>query len=46
MRTFTGWYTHGLPGGRKLRCRINSLATTEAFIDAIESFFEEARLAA
>jgi nifR3 family TIM-barrel protein len=46
MRTFTGWYTHGLPGGRKLRCRISSLETTEAFIDAIESFFEEACLAA
>jgi nifR3 family TIM-barrel protein len=46
MRTFTGWYTHGLPGGRKLRCRINWLETTEAFIDAVESFFEEARLAA
>jgi len=46
MRTFTGWYTHGLPGGRKLRRRINSLATTEEFIDAIESFFEEACLAA
>ena len=46
LRTFTGWYTHGLPGGRALRCRINTLHTADAFVAAVESFFEEARAAA
>ncbi len=39
IRTFTGWYTHGLPNGRSLRQRINSLTSTSEFIDAIEEFF-------
>ena len=25
LRKFTGWYTHGLPNGRKLRQAINQL---------------------
>ncbi len=39
IRTFTGWYTHGLPDGRSLRQRINSLTSVSEFIDAIEGFF-------
>jgi nifR3 family TIM-barrel protein len=39
IRTFTGWYTHGLPNGRALRQRINGLQSTAQFIDAIEEFF-------
>ncbi len=39
VRTFTGWYTHGLPNGRALRQRINSLTSVSEFIDAIEGFF-------
>ena len=39
IRTFTGWYTHGLPNGRALRQRINSLTSVAQFIDAIEEFF-------
>jgi nifR3 family TIM-barrel protein len=39
MRTFTGWYTHGLPGGKRLRMRINSLHTPDAFVEAVKSFF-------
>jgi len=39
IRTFTGWYTHGLPNGRSLRQRINSLTSVSQFIDAIEEFF-------
>jgi len=39
IRTFTGWYTHGLPSGRSLRQRINSLTSVSRFIDAIEEFF-------
>jgi len=39
IRTFTGWYTHGLPNGRALRQRINSLDSVAQFIEAIEEFF-------
>ena len=46
LRTFTGWYTHGLPGGKHLRARINSLHTADAFLEAIEEFFKRARVAA
>jgi tRNA-dihydrouridine synthase B len=41
LRKFTGWYTHGLPNGRRLRQRINSLPDVEAFLTAVEEFFEE-----
>jgi tRNA-dihydrouridine synthase B len=40
IRTFTGWYTHGLPNGRVLRQQINSLISVSQFIDAIEEFFQ------
>ena len=43
LRTFTGWYTHGLPGGKKLRAKINQLHNAPAFVDAVETFFEQAR---
>ena len=46
LRTFTGWYTHGLPGGRQLRLGINSLDTPGAFLEAVERFFDAARAAA
>ncbi len=46
MRTFTGWYTHGLAGGKRLRARIQSLQSAEAFFDAIDAFFEEERRSA
>ncbi len=42
LRTFTGWYTHGLPDGRHLRSRIQSLATIGDFLAA----FEEAEMTA
>ena len=41
IRTFAGWYTHGLPNGRALRQRINSLTSVSQFIDAIEGFFTD-----
>ncbi len=41
LRTFTGWYTHGLPHGRKLRQQINSLPDVPAFLAAVERFFDE-----
>ncbi len=46
LRTFTGWYTHGLTDGRQLRTKIGSLETAEAFLEAVEQFFESARAAA
>jgi tRNA-dihydrouridine synthase len=41
LRKFTGWYTHGLPHGRKLRQQINSLPDVESFLVAVERFFDE-----
>ena len=41
LRKFTGWYTHGLPHGRQLRHRINSLPDVPTFLAAVEEFFEE-----
>jgi nifR3 family TIM-barrel protein len=46
LRTFTGWYTHGLPGGRHLRLKIGSLHAPEDFLEAVERFFEQAHAAA
>ncbi len=40
LRKFTGWYTHGLPHGRKLRSQINDLPNVAAFLDAVEEFFD------
>jgi len=42
LRTFTGWYTHGLAEGKHLRARIGELKTTGAFLDAVCSFFAAA----
>ena len=39
LRTFTGWYSHGLPGGQRLRRQIQQLADPEDFFEAIERFF-------
>jgi tRNA-dihydrouridine synthase B len=42
LRKFTGWYTHGLPNGRRLRQKINQLPDVETFIRAVEQFFDQA----
>jgi nifR3 family TIM-barrel protein len=39
LKTFTGWYTHGLPDGRQLRRQLSELATARAVLDAIDAFF-------
>jgi nifR3 family TIM-barrel protein len=40
LRTFTSWYTHGVPNGGELRRRIHSLGSSpQAFLDAVEEFF-------
>jgi nifR3 family TIM-barrel protein len=41
IRTFTGWYTRGLPGGRILRQKINSLKSLDDFFEAVERFFSD-----
>ncbi len=46
LRTFTGWYTYGLSGGKALRGKINSLHAPSAFIEAVEDFFARSREAA
>ncbi len=43
IRTFTGWYTHGLPNGKNLRQKISTLVTVDSFIQEVESFFETFR---
>ena len=40
LRKFTGWYTHGLPHGRKLRQKINHLPDVASFLSAVEEFFD------
>ncbi len=40
LRKFTGWYTHGLPHGRKLRQKINEIPDAPAFLGEVHSFFE------
>ena len=41
LRKFTGWYTHGLPNGKRLRQQIQQLDTVEKFLVAVEDFFHE-----
>ncbi|HEY2740423.1 MAG TPA: tRNA-dihydrouridine synthase, partial [Thermoanaerobaculia bacterium] len=41
LRKFTGWYTHGLPNGRRLRQEINQIPDVASFLAAVEAFFEE-----
>jgi tRNA-dihydrouridine synthase B len=41
LRKFTGWYTHGLPNGRRLRQEINQLPDVPSFLAAVESFLAE-----
>jgi nifR3 family TIM-barrel protein len=41
LRKFTGWYTHGLPHGAKLRRQINDLPDVATFLAAVEAFFDE-----
>lgn len=39
IRTFTGWYTHGLKNGKAFRQKIHGLTTVDAFLEELESFF-------
>lgn len=39
LKTFVGWYTHGLPHGRRLRCQLSQLQTPEAIMASVDAFF-------
>jgi tRNA-dihydrouridine synthase B len=41
LRKFTGWYTHGLPNGRKLRQAINQLPDVPTFLATVEAFLDD-----
>ncbi|HXO20554.1 MAG TPA: tRNA dihydrouridine synthase DusB [Thermoanaerobaculia bacterium] len=41
LRKFTGWYTHGLPNGRRLRQSINQQPDVASFLGAVEDFFDQ-----
>jgi tRNA-dihydrouridine synthase B len=41
LRKFTGWYTHGLPNGRKLRQAINNLPDVRTFMMTVEDFLAD-----
>ncbi|HEY0555399.1 MAG TPA: tRNA dihydrouridine synthase DusB [Thermoanaerobaculia bacterium] len=41
LRKFTGWYTHGLPNGRKLRQAINTIPDVPTFLATVEEFLGE-----
>src|SRR4029079_17873777 len=41
LRKFTGWYTHGLPNGRRLRQSIQQLPDVASFLAARQAFFAE-----
>jgi nifR3 family TIM-barrel protein len=42
LRTFTGWYTHGLADGKSLRTQISRPTTPQEFLEVVEAFFAEA----
>ncbi len=46
LRKFCGWYTHGIPHGRELRQRIQSLPDVPSFLAAVEEFFDQLAVAA
>jgi len=39
LRRFTGWYSHGLPEGRRLRRQLSEVLTAEQLVGAVEEFF-------
>lgn len=41
LRKFTGWYTHGLPNGRRLRQEINQIPDVPSFLATVEEFLGE-----
>ncbi|MEL7061396.1 MAG: tRNA dihydrouridine synthase DusB [Acidobacteriota bacterium] len=42
MRTFTHWYSHGLPGGQGLRRQIQGQSTADGHLAMVAAYFEAA----
>jgi tRNA-dihydrouridine synthase B len=40
MKQFASWFTHGVPGGSKLRQQIFTAKTGKAVLEAVDAFFE------
>jgi tRNA-dihydrouridine synthase B len=40
MKQFASWFTHGVPGGAKLRQQIFACKTGQAVLEAVDVFFE------
>jgi nifR3 family TIM-barrel protein len=40
MKQFASWFTHGVPGGAKLRAQIYAAKTGPQVLDAVDAFFE------
>ena len=40
MKQFASWFTHGVPGGAKLRQQIFLCKTGQAVLEAVDAFFE------
>ena len=40
IKKFTGWYSHGLPGGAALRHQLNQEGTPQDFIARVREFFD------
>jgi tRNA-dihydrouridine synthase B len=45
MKQFATWFTHGVPGGAKLRAAIYQARTGEAVLAQVEEFFAQQALA-
>ncbi|MFN3413420.1 MAG: tRNA dihydrouridine synthase DusB [Thermoanaerobaculum sp.] len=39
LKTFVGWYTHGLPNGRRLRCQLSQLQSPQDIMASVDAFF-------
>ena len=39
MKQFASWFTHGVPGGAKLRASIYQAKTGKAVLDEVDAFF-------
>lgn len=46
VRSFTGWYSHGLPEGLSLRRKLSGCADAAAVVTAVEEHFERIALGA
>ncbi|WP_197413902.1 tRNA dihydrouridine synthase DusB [Terracidiphilus gabretensis] len=45
MKQFASWFTHGVPGGAKLRASIFQAKTSRAILDQVDAFFEAQTIA-